>query len=329
MYMKHLCYLLILVLLPIFSLPVSAQTDTIEIIPSRDNTLYESTAGDLSNGQGEYLFIGRTNQPFIRRALLHFDVAGELPENARVLSAELRVNVSMAVGGPQPATVHEVLRSWGEGESRASGPEGEGGTATSGDATWLHAYYPDQNWQVAGGDYAGTILTETTIDLQGSYTFESTQAFVLLIQEWQTSPETNFGIMIRGNESQQRVAKRLDSRHRQVEDNRPRLVIEYELVSTSLEPFEEIASEFRILENYPNPFNPETTIRYSVDAPGEAIVVVYNLMGQEVWRETRNHSRAGTYEARFNALNLTSGIYLARIAQNNRYSNVIKMTLLK
>ncbi|MCA1801749.1 MAG: T9SS type A sorting domain-containing protein, partial [Rhodothermaceae bacterium] len=83
------------------------------------------------------------------------------------------------------------------------------------------------------------------------------------------------------------------------------------------------------MENYPNPFNPETTIRYSVDSPGEAVVTVYNLMGQEVWRETHNHGRAGAFEVRFNALNLTSGIYMARIVQNNRYSNVIKMTLLK
>lgn len=67
----------------------------------------------MSNGQGEHLFIGRTNQPLIRRALLHFDIAGELPENARVLSVELQVNVSNAVGSAQPATVHEVLRSWG------------------------------------------------------------------------------------------------------------------------------------------------------------------------------------------------------------------------
>jgi hypothetical protein len=167
------------------------------------------------------------------------------------------------------------------------------------------------------------------IDREGPYTFESTQALVLLIQEWQANPETNFGIMIRGNETQQRVAKRLDSRLNPDEENRPRLVIEYEPVSTSIETEEDVAAEFRIHENYPNPFNPVTTIRYSVDSPGEAVVTVYNLMGQEVWRETHNHSSAGIFEVRFNALNLTSGIYMARIVQNNRYSNVVKMTLLK
>ncbi|MFU8861620.1 MAG: T9SS type A sorting domain-containing protein [Cyclonatronaceae bacterium] len=135
--------------------------------------------------------------------------------------------------------------------------------------------------------------------------------------------------MIRGNETQQRVAKRLDSRLNPEEENRPKLVIEYESVSTSIETDREVASEFRILENYPNPFNPQTTIRYAVDSPGEAVVAVYNLMGQEVWRETRNHSRAGIFEVRFNALNLTSGIYMARIMQNNLYSRVVKITLLK
>lgn len=327
--MKYLYWPLSIIFLVTTAFPVTAQTDTLIINPTRDNTLYENNEGNLSNGQGEYLFIGRTNQPLIRRALLHFDVAAELPENARVLSAELHVNVSNAVGGSQPATVHEVLRSWGEGDSKASGPEGEGGESATGDATWLHAFFPDESWQMPGGDYAGAILAETTIDRVGPYTFESTQAFVLLIQEWQANPETNFGIMIRGNETQQRVAKRLDSRLNPNEGNRPQLVVVYEPVSTSIDTDWEVASEFRILENYPNPFNPQTTIRYTVDSPGEAVVTVYNLMGQEVWRENRNHSRAGTFEVRFNALNLTSGIYLARIVQNNRYSNVVKMTLLK
>lgn len=327
--MIHINRILTIIVLLLIALPVAAQVDTLLIYPSRDNTLYESDEGNLSNGQGEYLFIGRTNQPLIRRALLHFDVAGELPEDARVLSAELHVNVSNAVGGSQPATVHEVLRSWGEGDSKASGPEGEGGVAAAGDATWLHAFFPDDNWEMPGGDYAGAILAETTIDLVGPYKFESTGALVLLVQDWQANPGTNFGIMIRGNETQQRVAKRLDSRLNPVEDNRPRLLIEYEPVSTSIETDDEVASEFRILENYPNPFNPETAIRYAIDSPGEAVVTVYNLMGQEVWRETRNHSRAGTFEVRFNALNLTSGIYMARIVLNNRYSNVVKMTLLK
>jgi hypothetical protein len=327
--MKHRNRLLATILLLAIAFPIAAQTDTLIINPSRDNTLYESDEGNLSNGQGEYLFIGRTNQPLIRRALLHFDVAAELPENARVLSAELHVNVSNAVGGSQPATVHAVLRSWGEGDSKASGPEGEGGEAATGDATWLHAFFPDENWQTPGGDYTEAILAETMIDREGPYMFESTQALVLLIQEWQANPDTNFGIMIRGNETQQRVAKRLDSRLNPEVENRPRLVIEYEPVSTSIETDGEVASEFRILENYPNPFNPETTIRYAVDSPGEAVIAVYNLMGQEVWRENRNHSRAGTFEVRFNALNLTSGIYMVRIVQNNRYSNVVKMTLLK
>jgi hypothetical protein len=120
--MKHHHWFLSIIFLLIFTLPTAAQTDTLIINPSRDNTLYESDEGNLSNGQGEYLFIGRTNQPLIRRALLHFDVAAELPGNARVLSAELHVHVSNAVGGSQPATVHEVLRSWGEGDSKASGP---------------------------------------------------------------------------------------------------------------------------------------------------------------------------------------------------------------
>lgn len=100
-------------------------------------------------------------------------------------------------------------------------------------------------------------------------------------------------------------------------------------VPASQETDEQVTAEFRLLENYPNPFNPETAIRYSVDTPGQAVIRVYNLTGQEVWSETRSHSTAGVYDVRFNAINLTSGIYLARVTLNNRISNVIKMTLLK
>ncbi|MFU8861621.1 MAG: hypothetical protein ACNA8K_14480 [Cyclonatronaceae bacterium] len=80
----------------------------------------------------------------------------------------------------------------GEGDSKSFAPEGEGGEATAGDATWLHAFFPDDSWQTPGGDYNGAILAETVIDREGSYSFESTQALVLLMQEWQANPDTNF-----------------------------------------------------------------------------------------------------------------------------------------
>ena len=78
--------LLLLVLLfhvPLLNMPGSlwaqCQAGEIGLIASRDNTLYENGGGALSNGSGNYLFAGNTNGQGLRRALVHFDVAGGIP----------------------------------------------------------------------------------------------------------------------------------------------------------------------------------------------------------------------------------------------------------
>ena len=70
------------------AIPVAlAQTTTVTLNPDKDNTLYESATGSLSNGAGAYLFSGVTGQPGIRRTLVHFNVAGSVPAGARIVSA--------------------------------------------------------------------------------------------------------------------------------------------------------------------------------------------------------------------------------------------------
>jgi hypothetical protein len=87
-------------------------------------------------------------------------------------------------------------------------------------------------------------------------------------------------------------------------------------------------------QNFPNPFNPSTTIRYALPSRSSAKIVVTNTLGQEVAVLTNGEQEAGYHEVEWRA-NVASGIYFYRIDAvsasdpNNRFVQVKKMLLLK
>jgi len=82
---------------------------------------------------------------------------------------------------------------------------------------------------------------------------------------------------------------------------------------TSVELQEFIPKEFALWQNFPNPFNPTTLIRYDLPANGEVTLRVYNLLGQEVAVLADGHRHAGRYSVSFGDYDLASGVYFARI----------------
>lgn len=89
-----------------------------------------------------------------------------------------------------------------------------------------------------------------------------------------------------------------------------------------------VPDNFALNQNYPNPFNPTTTIRFDLAKNTNVNLVVYNSLGQEMSRVFDGYKQAGTYEAVFDASNLSSGIYYYRLTTDN-FVDTKKMILVK
>ncbi|MCU0364157.1 MAG: choice-of-anchor B family protein [Ignavibacteriaceae bacterium] len=96
------------------------------------------------------------------------------------------------------------------------------------------------------------------------------------------------------------------------------------------EIFVEITSpiDFELEQNFPNPFNPATTIRFSLPANGFVNLSIYNLVGEKVSELVNGELQQGEHNLTFNASELPSGLYIAKLSAGN-FNQSIKMTLLK
>jgi len=85
---------------------------------------------------------------------------------------------------------------------------------------------------------------------------------------------------------------------------------------------------YQLSQNFPNPFNPVTTLRYQLPEKAEVTISVYNLAGQLVTTLVREQKPAGTYSIIWNADNLPSGIYFIELRAGN-FHQTRKCLLLK
>jgi hypothetical protein len=107
--------------------------------------------------------------------------------------------------------------------------------------------------------------------------------------------------------------------------------IPYSMI-TSVEN-EPLPAQFEILANYPNPFNPSTTVTFDVARRGAVSLVVYDVLGREVRTLVNDVLESGLHEVRWDgrndgALPATSGVYIARLSTVSG-SRTISMLLLK
>lgn len=95
---------------------------------------------------------------------------------------------------------------------------------------------------------------------------------------------------------------------------------------TQLNP--DVPRDFSLLQNFPNPFNPSTEIRFNLNQSGQTVLKVYNMLGQEVATLVNENLTSGTYSVTFDSRNLPSGVYVYRLDSNGQ-NQVRKMLLLK
>jgi len=307
--------------------------ETVQIGVTKDNTLYESNDGLLSNGSGSYLFVGKTNRGDIRRALIEFDIENTIPEGANIESVELTLNMSKTVAGNTSVTLHRVSQEWGEGTSDAPNQEGKGTDAAENDATWLHTFFDIEQWNTAGGDYETETSATMDVDNNGKYTWGSTDQLVNDVQGWVDDPSTNHGWILLGDETSNQTAKRFDSRENSTESNRPSLSVTYTGATWVDNLNANISKDYRLFDNYPNPFNSETVIPYHVAKDGVVELEIYNIHGQLVTQLVNQRQSAGAHSASWNGLDdngqsVPSGLYYYRL-QSGHFDSIGKMTLLK
>ena len=206
----------------------TALAETLVVNAAKDNTLYESTGAQFSNGQGIYLFVGLTGTGGSRRGLVAFDLSA-IPANATVTDAALSLFLSRPRADATPETIDlfKVLKDWGEGNSNAGTPGGGGAPAQPGDATWLHNFFNTSFWASAGGDSAASISASTAVSTNNrTYTWTGS-GMVADVQSWVANPASNFGWLIVGNEGNQQSAQRFHTSEHA--SNKPQLTVTYTL----------------------------------------------------------------------------------------------------
>ncbi len=87
-------------------------------------------------------------------------------------------------------------------------------------------------------------------------------------------------------------------------------------------------TKFELAQNFPNPFNPETAIRFTLPTAGNVRLTIYNLLGQEVKSLVNAFKEAGTHIINFNASEFNSGVYIYKLEANG-ITQTRKMTLIK
>lgn len=86
--------------------------------------------------------------------------------------------------------------------------------------------------------------------------------------------------------------------------------------------------KFTLSQNFPNPFNATTAIRYRIPQSGRVILKVYNMTGREITQLVQRYQEAGEYVVEFDASSLSSGLYIYRLSTGG-YHITRKMMLLK
>lgn len=204
----------------------SARAETTTLPVFADTTISAAAPDHNLGGHGQIL-AGTDGSGRLRRGLLSFDVAGELPAGAIVHSATLYLTATSANPAAGEFHLHRVLADWGQGTGSGSA----GSPAAPGDATWNNRRHGTAAWGVAGGlsgvDYVASPSATTLVSAAGEYAFPGLASDV---QQMLDGPGGNFGwMLVSGREGTPQTARQFIAGEFGGETI-PRLEIEYSAI---------------------------------------------------------------------------------------------------
>ena len=198
---------------------------TATINPSADNTLAQELA-DNSSGACDSIFSGRIDDNAVvgnRRALIQFDIAGQIPAGSIINSVTLSMAVTRGSNHVDSTfSLHRVTAPWVEGVDGCGVRGGGQGEPSTGGATWNDAESGVTAWSAVGGDYdvtaSGSTLINNTTPTWSSATMTSE------VQNWLDVPGSNYGWILIGDENSLTTTRRFDSKEG---GTPPALLIDY------------------------------------------------------------------------------------------------------
>jgi len=99
-------------------------------------------------------------------------------------------------------------------------------------------------------------------------------------------------------------------------------------ISVDVKEGEPLPTAYALWQNFPNPFNPSTIIRFDLPEESRVSLIVYNIIGQEVETLIRGNFLAGKYQVTFDGSRLANGIYFYRLTTGT-WMGVRKLMLIK
>ncbi|BCA57086.1 hypothetical protein W02_42260 [Nitrospira sp. KM1] len=240
------------------TVPTVARAESITLTPFKDATIFgesinqgvPNTDGqDLfnrSNGAGPGIFSGGNGALAAHRALIEFDVAGQIPQGALITGVALTMHIGIVAGsggapglGDQTSRImdlHRLTADWGEGITGATsttvGGTGQGFPANPGDATWNASHFGSTLWNTPGGDFDSTVSGSLAVGsvFFSPQTWQSTPGMVTDVQNWLNDPSSNFGwILINHDEKARQTHRAFYSKEWTDPAMRPQLLVTYEL----------------------------------------------------------------------------------------------------
>jgi hypothetical protein len=155
-----------------------------------------------------------------------------------------------------------------------------------------------------GGGAVACIVSSGLMWMASGTTFLSSMS-----KEWKSEPSATLGEVFRA--AKDRNAEWVVRRYTLLGD--PALRVKRPGGVTGVTASREVPAGFSLEQNFPNPFNPNSDIRYLISEFRTVRLAVYDLLGREVAMLVNEAKQPGTYTVRFDASGLASGVYLYRL----------------